>query len=137
MKYIKALFFSFLVIFFANYILPGIEVTNKTKLPHLGTDFPFAFALAFFNAFIYPAVQLFGRKSPVFQIITIATILNFAAYGSLSLMNLGIHVDSIKAYLLVTLVITIASIIANILEMIENKPQDPIEPIDPSNEESL
>jgi hypothetical protein len=117
MRFIKSLFFIFLFIFFVNYMFPGTEVTNRTKLPHLGADFPFAFILGFFNTLIYPTVQRFRRKSPVFQVFAMAIILNFAVYGSLHFLNLGITVASIRCYALVATVITVASIIANLLEM--------------------
>ena len=45
MTYLKSLFFNFLVVFFANHVLPGIEVVKPTKLPHIGGDLTFAIAL--------------------------------------------------------------------------------------------
>ncbi len=146
MKYIKAVFFSFLIIFFANLVLPGVEIINRTKLPHLGSDFPFALLLGFLNASIYPVVKLFGKKSPIFQIVTSAIILNFAFYGTLSLLSIGIHLETIHGFLLVSSVVVVASIIANLIEMMGDRapPEEdpvtltqPIERIDPSEDEDL
>jgi len=117
MKYLKVLFFSFLVIFFANHILPGIAVTNQTKLPHLGADIPFALALGFLNAFVYPVLRGFKGSTPMYQVVAIIIAINFAAYGCVALFNFGIHISSFLGYLFVSSVVTIASCLANYFEM--------------------
>jgi hypothetical protein len=125
MKYLKALGFNFLVIFFANYILPGIKVEHATKIPSLGVDFPFALVLGFLNTMIYPLVCMFKGASPQLQIVAIAAVLNLVTYGIASLFPLGIGIESLGAYLLVVIVVTIASVVANFSEMKKNKTTPP------------
>ena len=134
MKYLKALFFSFLVIFFANHILPGIVVTNQTKIPHFGSDIPFALALGFLNAFIYPALRGLRGNAPMYLVIAIAIAMNFAAYGCVALFNFGIHINSFRGYLFVSSVVTIASCLANYFEM-KGAPKSPSHEPPSHNEE--
>ena len=44
MNYPKSLFYNFLTVYFANHLLPGIELLQQTRFPHIGSDLPFAIA---------------------------------------------------------------------------------------------
>ncbi len=118
MAYLKSLLFNFLIVFFADYLLPGIEVTMPTKLPHIGGDLIFAVILGGLNSLIYPALKVFSKKSStVFHIAIIASILNFGAYALLKLLPIAIHISSIEGYLLPAIAVTIVSFIVNFFEM--------------------
>lgn len=117
MNYIKSLFFNFLTVFFANHILPGIEVVNQTKLPHLGGDLPFAAALGFINSLIYPILKLVDRQTSAPRIGMLALVVNFAAYAFLKLMPVGIHISTVEGYILAAFVTSLGSFLTNFLEM--------------------
>lgn len=116
MYYLKSLFFNFLTVFFANHILPGIDVVNQTKLPHFGGDLLFAAALGLLNSLIYPILKIFDKVS-VSKIILLAVILNFAVYAVLKWLPIGINVESIEGYLLASAVVSLGSFLTNFLEM--------------------
>ena len=117
MSYLKSLFFNFLTVFFANHILPGIEVVSQTKLPHLGGDLPFAMFLGLLNSLIYPVLRLMDQRSNVLRIGMIALVMNFSAYALLKILPIGIHVSSVEGYLLASLIVSGASFLTNFLEM--------------------
>lgn len=118
MTYLKSLFFNFLTVFFANHILPGVDVVNQTKLPHLGGDLPFAVILGLLNSLIVPVLKLIHREGSALRIGMIALILNFAAYGVLKLFPfIGIHVMTVEGYILASLVVACGSFLTNFLEM--------------------
>jgi uncharacterized membrane protein YvlD (DUF360 family) len=117
MNYLKSLFFNFLTVFFANHILPGIEVIDQTKLPHLGGDLPFAIGLGFLNSLIYPILKLVDRRLSLLRIGMIALVLNFAAYALLKLLPIGIQVSTIEGYIFASAVVTFGSFLTNYLEM--------------------
>src|SRR3989344_5894713 len=100
MYYIKSLFFNFLVVFFADHILPGIEVVDQTKLPHFGGDLLFSVALGFLNSLIFPFLKLVDRNLTALRIAMIALVLNFAAYALLKLLPVGIQVITVEGYIL-------------------------------------
>lgn len=117
MYYIKTLFFNFLVVFFADHILPGIEVMNQTKLPHVGGDLLFAAGLGLLNSLIFPLLKLVKQQPTALRIALIALIMNFLAYAIVKLLPVGIHITSVEGYLLVSLGVTLGSFLINFLEM--------------------
>lgn len=117
MSYIKSLFFNFLVVFFANHVLPGIDVVNVTKLPHFGGDLIFAIALGFLNSLIFPILKLIDRHLTTMRIAMIALVLNFAAYAILKLLPIGIHLETVEGYILGAIVVSVGSFLTNFLEM--------------------
>lgn len=116
MYYLKSLLINFLVVFFANHILPGLQVADQTRLPHLGGDLLFAAALGLLNSLIYPVLRMVGRDSTV-KIIIVALILNFAAYGLLKFLPVGIDVMSLEGYILVSAVVALGGFLTNFFEM--------------------
>ena len=116
-KYLKSLFFNFLTIFFANHILSGIEVTNQTKLPHIGGDLIFAIVLGFLNSLILPILKLVDRQISAPRIALISIILNFSAYAILKLAPIGIEVSSVEGYIFASTMVSLGSFLTNYLEM--------------------
>ena len=122
MNYLKSLFFNFLTVFFSNHILPGIDVINQTKLPHLGSDLLFAVILGLLNSLIFPVFKALHRPITISRIILTAIILNFAVYAILKVLPLGIHIASVEGYLLASFVVTLGSILTNFMELKAHKP---------------
>ena len=116
-KYLKSLFFNFLTIFFANHIISGIEVTNQTKLPHIGGDLIFAIVLGFLNSLILPILKLFDRHLSAPRIALISIILNFSAYALLKLLPIGIEVSSVDGYIIASVMVALGSFLTNYIEM--------------------
>ncbi len=118
MSYLKSLFFNFLIVFFANHLLPGIDVVTQTKLPHLGGDLIFAVGLGVLNSLIYPVLKALHKKSAMLvQIAIISILLNFGAYALLKLLPFGIHIASMEGYLFPAIAVTIVSFLTNLFEM--------------------
>lgn len=133
MRYLKGLFFNFLIVFFANHVLPGIGVADQTKFPHLGDDLLFAIALGFLNSLIYPILRLIGKHQSALRIAIFALALNFAAYAVLKFLPLGIHIMSVEGYLLTSFFVSLGSFLVNYLEMkagsrMKSSPKPPNEP---------
>jgi uncharacterized membrane protein YvlD (DUF360 family) len=129
MNYLKSLFFNFLAAFFANHVLPGIDVISQTKLPHIGGDLLFAILLGFINSLIYPILKLVQQPASFIRIAAVALIVNFVGYAILKFVpTVGIKISSIEGYALAAAVTTIASALTNFLEMkrhCHHKPECP------------
>lgn len=126
MVYLKSLVINFLIIFFANYILPGINVVNQTKLPHIGGDLIFACFLGILNMLIYPILKIVLREVNAIKIGIVALILNFVVYAIVKIVPpIGIKITSIQGYVVVALVVTVGSFLTNFYEMKRSKPQNP------------
>lgn len=117
MYYLKSLFFNFLVVFFADHILPGLEVLDMTRLPHIGGDLIFAVVLGFLNSLIYPVLKLLKQEDSTLKIALIALILNFAAYGIVKLLPIGINVKNVEGYILASVIVSLGGFLTNFLEM--------------------
>jgi uncharacterized membrane protein YvlD (DUF360 family) len=113
MNYLKSLVINFLVVFFSDHILPGIQVVNQTKLPHIGGDMILAAALGVLNSLIYPVLKLIHTDASALKIALIALILNFAAYGLVKLLPIGVNVLTVEGYILASAVVTIGSFLTN------------------------
>src|SRR5688500_18847008 len=121
MHFLRSFFWNFFVIFFANHILPGIDVMKETKITHIGADLIFAIALAVINALIYPVLKLSGRAS-VIQIAGLALIINFVAFALVKVLPLGIRILTIEGYVYASLLVTVCSFITNFLDAKQGKP---------------
>lgn len=117
MNYLKGLLISFLIVFFANHILPGIEVTDQTKLPHIGGDLIFSFSLGLLNSAIYPGLKLLRQEVSALKIALIVLILNFIAYALVKFLPIGVQVMSVEGYFLGAAVVAVGSFTLNYLEM--------------------
>ena len=116
MNYLKTLVINFLIVFFANHILPGILVMDQTKLPHIGGDLIMAICLGVLNTLIYPILKLTGQVSGL-KIALAALILNFAAYAIVKIIPIGIGVTSVEGYIMASAVVAIGSFLTNFFEM--------------------
>lgn len=126
MVYLKSLVINFLIVFFANYILPGINVVNKTKLPHIGGDLIFAVALGLLNMMIFPILKLVLKEVNWIKIAIVAVILNFVVYAIVKIVPpIGIKITSVEGYVIVALVVTVGSFFTNFYEMQRSNPKSP------------
>ena len=129
MNYVKGFFFHFLIVFFADYVLPGVEVVHITKLFHIQADLLFPLVLGFLNSFIYPILRVFDRNVSWLRMGSFSLILNFIAYAFLKLVSIGIEIVTLEGYLLASLSVSIGSFILNYFEMKHYLP--------PKNEEGV
>ena len=116
MRYFKAFLFNFLVVFFANYLFPGIE-PMMAKLPHIGGDLVFALGLGLINSLIYPALKLLRQSTAIVRIAIFAVGINFLAYALAKFLPLGVHVESVEGYLFGSFLVSIGSVLLNYYEM--------------------
>lgn len=127
MYFLKMLFYNFLIVFFANHILPGIEVTSQTKLPHVGGDLLFAIALALLNTSIFPILKLVKQEPTRVRIALVAVILNFLVYAVIKLLPVGIHVMTVEGYFAAAVVVTVGSFVTNFFTMKHDKPSSHVD----------
>jgi len=116
MYYLKTLLFNFFIVFFADHILPGIDVADQTKLPHIGGDLMFAIALGFINSLIYPVLKLFNQASWL-KIAGLSFVINFVAYAILKILPIAIFVNTFIGYFSAAILVSMGAFLTNFLEM--------------------
>lgn len=125
MNYFKSLFFNFLVVFFANHILPGIAITDQTKLPHVGSDLMISAGLGFLNSLIYPFLKFAKQPITAPRIGVVALALNLVSYLILKFAPLGVMITSIQGYFMGVIFVTLGSFLTNFLQMRRDTPKLP------------
>jgi hypothetical protein len=123
MGYIRRLFYYFWIVFFVNYLFPGIDVVDQTKLPHIGGDIIFAFVLGFLNSLIVPILKITDGFAGFVRVALSSLILNFAAYALLKLLPIGVLVTGVQGYLMVSFIVSVASIILSFV-LLKKEPKD-------------
>lgn len=126
--FLKSLFINFLAIFFANYVLPGIEVIKPTKIPHIGGDLIFALGLGFLNSLVYPILRVIQQHVTLGKIAIGVLAITFASYAIIKFSTFGIEVTSVQGYLIAAGVVSVVGIIMNYREMKHSHPRLPKPP---------
>ncbi len=117
MKYLKGLLFYCLIIFFVNYLFPGIEVMHQTKLPHIGGEMIFAVGLGFLNSLIFPFLKMMDGNVGLLRVSIGTLVLNFAAYALLKLLPLGVFVMHVEGYFMAVLAVSLGSVLLSYQHM--------------------
>jgi uncharacterized membrane protein YvlD (DUF360 family) len=117
MTYFKSLFFNFLAIFFANHMIPGIDVLHPTKFPHIQGDLIFAFALGFLLSLIYPLMRLFRIPLDGMKIGLVSFCMSFLSYAVINFLPVEIHVTSFSGFFWGALLVFCSSFLTNYLEI--------------------
>jgi len=115
MTYLKSLLINFLTVFFANYLLPGIEMTRHTKLPHVEGALIFAAAVGLVNSLIVPFLSFLKIPPSHFKIGLTSFVISFGAYALVNLLPLGIKVESAKGFFWAAGVVWAVSFFTNYL----------------------
>lgn len=115
MKYFKSLLFHFFIVFFADYLIPGVDVVDQTKIPHIRGDLIFAVGLGLLNSLIFPVLRMMRGSVGTLQLSLITLVLNFAVYGLLKVVSIGVFVTNIRGYLIVAFVVSVGSILLNLI----------------------
>lgn len=125
MRYVKNFFICFFIVFFVNYLLPGIDVVSQTKIPHLGGDFIFAFSLGFLNFLVVPLLSAFDGYLTKVRVAIVSLLLNFAAYALLKVLSIGVFIVNLEGYVSASAVVAVGCFIVHCLEMKHRSPSAP------------
>ena len=123
LKFLKAFFYNSLVVFFADYLIPGIHLADPSKIPHIKGDVLFPLGLGFLNSLIYPALRVLDRPLSPIRLGVVVLILNFASYAFLKLISIGIHIETVEGYLWGALFVSIFTLLISGWEMRKDRPK--------------
>lgn len=92
MSYLRSLFFNFLVVFFVDRMIPGMQITYFEQVPNIGADFLFSGILGFLNASVYPFFQILELQVRSFKLAVFNFFITFSAFGAISVFPFGVQV---------------------------------------------
>ncbi|HSX13810.1 MAG TPA: hypothetical protein VLE96_05260 [Chlamydiales bacterium] len=111
MTYLKNFLVGFFIVFFVNYLFPGIDVVNQSKIPHIHGDIVFAAILGFLNSLLYPFMNKVNGNSSILRVSVVTFLLNFLAYALLKLWPFGMYVTNVEGYLSAVLAVSAGSVL--------------------------
>lgn len=124
MTYLRSLFFNFLVVFFVDRVVPGIQIASFEGVPDIGADLLFSIILGFLNASIFPFLALMEAEVTRLKLAIISGIISFGAFGIIAIIPFGIQVQNPLGFFLGGSIVCLAAYISNYLESIYSNPRD-------------
>lgn len=91
MNYIRSLFLNFLVVFFIDRVIPGIQVASYEQVPNIGADILFALAVGFLNASVYPFFSILEISTTKLKLALFNFIISFVSFGAIALVPFGVQ----------------------------------------------
>jgi len=116
MTFLRSLFFNFLVVFFVNRTIPGIEVVNYEGIPDVINDAIFATLVALLNSLIYPAFYILGFTATILRMAIAAFIISFGSFFVLMHIQIGVAASSFSGVFFAGLIVFAMSLFTNVLE---------------------
>ena len=116
MTYLRSLALNFLIVFFMNHSMPGIEISSFENVPNVGADIVFSIVVGFLNAAIFPVFVLFSLKPTFLKMAIIAFIISFGAFILATFASIGVKVLTIGGAVGAGLIVFIVSSVSNYLE---------------------
>lgn len=127
MNYLKYFFVGFSIVFFVNYLFPGIDLVNQSKISHIGGDLIFPVVVGLLNSLVFPLLKAFDRRLSMVRISVVILILNFAAYVLLKLFSIGVYVTSVEGYFSGAIFVSFGSILMSYVRLREYRNRPPVQ----------
>lgn len=116
MTFIRSFFLNFLIVFFVDRMVPGIEITYFEQVPDIGADFLFSILVGFCNAAVFPVLSCTEWKITKLKIGIITAIISFGAFGAISAISFGIRVLNPGGFFLGGVIVWGVAFLSNYLE---------------------
>lgn len=123
MVYLRSFMYCFFIVFFVNYLIPGVDVVSLTKLPYFKTDVIFPLSLAFLNFGIPTAFRLFGKPLGRIKLGMILFLVNIAAYTLLKVSSLGVYITTIEGYFISIALVTVGCLVVDFIVFRSSPPK--------------
>ena len=102
--------------FFANKVVPGVEISTYQDVPNIGADILFSAIVGFLNSAIFPGLFILNLKPTLLKMGVIGFVISFGSYLMLSMMSFGVQILSAGGVIFAGLLVFIGSFITNYLE---------------------
>ncbi len=116
MNYLRSLFLNFLVVFFVDRVIPGIEVMNYENVPNIGADILFSLVLGFLNASVFFFLALMEFQITDLKLGLCNFVITFGAFVTISLVPFGVQALTAAGVFFGSVVVWVVAFITNHLE---------------------
>ena len=100
MTYLRALFLNFLVVFFVDRVMPGVQIGTFEQEPNIGADILFSLILGFLNASVFYFLALLELSITHLRLALITAIISFGGFLTIALVPFGVQVTGFSGFLL-------------------------------------
>lgn len=106
MKYLKSFLFCFFIVFFVDYLIPGVDVVSFSKIPFIKGDILFPVILALANISIPFMYKILNKNISKIKMAISLLLLNVIGYSLLKFLNAGVYITTIEGYLFSFVLVT-------------------------------
>jgi len=106
-KYLKSFLFCYFIIFFVNYLIPGIDVVTFSKIPFIKGDIFFPAILALANISIPFIYKILNKNISNVKMFLSLLFLIVIGYSLLKFLNSGVYITTIEGYLFSFALVTV------------------------------
>jgi hypothetical protein len=124
MTYLRSLFFNFLVVFFVDRVVPGLQIAYFEQVPDIGADLLFSMIVGFFNASVFPFLVLMEVDPAPLKLAIITGVISFSAFAVIAVIPFGIRVVSPSGFFLGGFIVWFVAYVSNYLESISSNPKN-------------
>ncbi len=121
MNYIRSLFLNFLVVFFVDRVVPGVEITNFEEVPNIGADILFSLIVGFLNASVFPFYAILELKLTPLKLGLINFIISYGAFITIAIIPFGVRVVSAWGVVIGGTIVCVTAFFTNYLEWQQDK----------------
>lgn len=118
MTFLRSFFLNFLIVFFVNRVIPGIQVATFEKLPDVIADVFFSLVLGFINAAVVYILMICNLKPSTFKLGISTFVVSFTGFAIMAIFPLGVEVQSFGGYLFASLIVWLIAFFSNYLERV-------------------
>jgi uncharacterized membrane protein YvlD (DUF360 family) len=95
MNYLRSLFLNFLVVFFVDRMVPGIQVNNFENVPNIGADILFSLVVGFLNASIFFFLVILDLDITKLRLALLSFVISFGAFIVIAIIPFGVQVINV------------------------------------------
>lgn len=117
MTYIRSLFLNFLIVFFVDRMIPGIQIQSFEQVPNIGADLLFSMIVGFFNASVFPFLVVMEFQPTVRKIFWMTLPLSVLPFVIISIIPFGVQVTSFFGFFFGSLIVWGGAFFTNFLEL--------------------
>ncbi len=92
MTYLRAFFLNFLIVFFVDRVMPGVEISNYEAVPNIGADILFSLVLGFLNTSVFFAWALLEAPITHLKLAVPTFIISFGGFLLIAIFPFGVQV---------------------------------------------
>jgi uncharacterized membrane protein YvlD (DUF360 family) len=121
MNYLRSLFLNFLVVFFVDRMIPGIQISQFEDVPNVGADILFSLIVGFLNASIFPFYAIMEIPFSVLKLAIISFFISFGAFTVIAFIPFGVQAVSFWGVLLGGFIVWGTACLCNYLEWVRDR----------------